>query len=362
MEWNVSGKQRQMQLYVPALAGITSMLGAEATALMLLDSTGHELYCEAIHGDLPKHSQQVGEGIAGLAVERGQVLNVDASDSTWFDPGRHSNYQGSGMEVRSELCVPVFDTSRKCLGVIKCLNKNGTPAFNAEDVEYARQVAEHLAFVLEGPEAGLKRVLAFTRMQMQAKRISSFAPQNSGIVCHLEQAQNLPDEQSGFQGRIDPYVTFSIVQAGDPLLDAGPGLEARAHKARNKDKKQPIRRFAKSEIFYDARSPQWNETMMVSLPPRLGDMPADQLYVLALLWDYHSLGQDTLVAHAVFPMSQIPQSGSAESMTPKPYPLLPVPGKEDHYKLSTSRIWVSFSRPVRPEPENSKELQRLSLN
>mmetsp|Transcript_53263 Transcript_53263/g.97392 ORF Transcript_53263/g.97392 Transcript_53263/m.97392 type:complete len:192 (+) Transcript_53263:2-577(+) len=185
-------------------------------------------------------------------------------------------------------------------------------------------------------------------MRSQVKDACTFASENLGVVCHLEQAQSLPDDEKTSRGGIDPYVTFSIVQAGDPLLDSRPGLEARAHKERNKDKKQPVRRFAKSEILYEEKSPQWNETMVVTVPPNLCDIPAGQLYVLALLWDYHSLKRDSLVAHAVFPMAQIPQSGAADQMTPKPYPLLPVPGQESRYNVSKARIWVSLSRQTKP--------------
>ena len=36
------------------------------------------------------------------------------------------------MDVRSELVVPLFDTSRKCLGAIKCINKQEGAKFSQE--------------------------------------------------------------------------------------------------------------------------------------------------------------------------------------------------------------------------------------
>merc|ERR1719271_1948637 len=185
-EWSFSVKQRKMNLYLPALQGISSMVDAESTTLMLMDSTGSELYTEAIHGILPKHSTKLGVGVAGQAAELGQIVNVDERDAYWQDGSRHRNYQGSGMTVRSEVVVPLFHTGRKCLGVIKCINKRSGNAFTQDDIEFLTEVGKHLSIMLEGPEAGLKRVLALTRMRMQAKDGHS-----SGVVCFLESAQNL---------------------------------------------------------------------------------------------------------------------------------------------------------------------------
>merc|ERR1711920_1030408 len=100
-----------MTLYVPALEGIRNCVGAEATALMLLDHRNEELYTEVIDGPLPKHRTKLGEGIIGSAVETGQTLTVDLNDTGWFNKERHRNYQGTGMDVRSELVVPLMDTS-----------------------------------------------------------------------------------------------------------------------------------------------------------------------------------------------------------------------------------------------------------
>jgi len=189
-----AASQRMATLFVPALEGIRNVLGAEATTLMLLDQSSQELYTEVIDGPLPPHRTPVGVGVAGQAVQAGQLMNVEVKDhaSGWFVASRHKNYQGSGLDVRSELVVPLFDTSRKCLGAIKCINKSGGAAFRQEDEKYVSEVAHHIGMMLEGPDAGLRRVLALSRQRMQEKNVLQGTLGHGAVLCSLEKAENLP--------------------------------------------------------------------------------------------------------------------------------------------------------------------------
>lgn len=53
------------------------------------------------------------------------------------EPERLRAYDG--VEVSSVLCVPIFDTRRKCLGAFEAVNKMSKEAFDAEDVQYVQQ-------------------------------------------------------------------------------------------------------------------------------------------------------------------------------------------------------------------------------
>lgn len=163
--------QRIANLFVPALEGLRHVLGAQATTLMLLDEKTQELYTEVTDGQLPAHRIPVGVGVAGKAAKSGQLLNVNITDSDagWYDEIRHRNYQGTGIDIRSELVVPLFDSSKNCLGVIKCINKTDAPSFSQDDVKYVSEVAQLMGMMLEGPDAGLRRVLALSRQRMQSK-------------------------------------------------------------------------------------------------------------------------------------------------------------------------------------------------
>jgi len=328
-----------MMLYEPALEGIRNVLGAEASALMLLDSTNQELYTEVIDGPLQPHRTPVGVGIAGEAVATGKLINASISDNRGLiDPGRHQNYQGSGVDIRSELVVPLFDTSRKCLGAIKCINKHGSKRFSKEDVFYVKEAAQYIGMMLEGPDAGLRRVLALSRNRMQKRElIGGTGKHQCAVLCKLERAQNLPSRAEAIK-LIDPYVTFSIVR-GNPLEDHRPDPVQRLLRARNKDRKEAIRRFAKSNTILGDGDPRWNETIAVGRPPKFASVRTEELFVHVLLWDYDALSPDEVVGQAAVPVAGLPhEMGKA-----KPLELLPLVGREGIYKLEHARLLVSFS-------------------
>lgn len=341
-----AASQRMATLFVPALEGIRTVLGAEATTLMLLDQETQELFSEVIDGPLPHHRTPVGVGIAGEAVQVGHVMNVSTVDrqSGWFQK-RHKNYQGTGMTVRSELVVPLFDTSRKCLGAIKCINKQEGTKFSQEDIVYVTEVAHHIGMMLEGPDAGLRRVLALTRHKMQSKAAMQAAELDRGaVMCNLVKAEQLPGRSMGpAQKRksIDPYVTFSIAR-GNPLKQQ-PGVEQRVMRSRNKDRKAAVRRFAKSLTVLEDCNPTWNESIALAFPKKFEEVPLEELWVHVLLWDYDSLSTDDLVAHAAFPLSEIRAGGMQEVAA---HGLHPLPGSD--YDLSNSKLWVSFD-PCMPQ-------------
>jgi len=339
-EWSTSGASRKMSnLFAPALEGIRNVLGAEATALMLLDHKNEQLYTEVIDGPLQPHRTRIGVGIAGEAVQTGKILNVgQSSKRSWFRPERHLHYQGSNIDVRSELVVPLFDTSKKCLGAIKCINKMDAPIFGKEDVAYAMEVAHHIGMMLEGPDAGLRRVLALSRRRMQERGvIVGIGHHQRGVLCYLEKAQNLPSRGER-KATLDPYLTFSIVR-GNPLLVQQPGAQQRQWRYREKDRRSPVRRFAKSNTILRDANPTWNERMAVAMPAKFHETSIEELFVHVLLWDYDTLSQDDLVAQAVVPLADIP----CEEGRVRPLSLQPLPGQEGVYDLDQAKIWVSFT-------------------
>lgn len=354
-EWNFSAQQRKMSLYLPVLQGISQMVDAESTTLMLLDSSGTELYTEAIDGVLPKHSTKLGVGVAGQAAELGHIVAVDQSNTYWQDASRHKNYHGTGLEIHSELVVPLLNTSKKCLGVIKCINKRSGSAFTAEDIEYMTEVGQHISIMIEGPAAGLKRVLNLTRMRMQAKDDG----QSPGIVCFLEAAQELLAEADSGSIPINPYVTVTIVKS-DPStwLEAG-DFEGKAHQARQKDRQRPVRRFVKSDIKSQDADPQWNKTMHVAIPADLSNVPVEDLYVQVLIWDYSSIGRDNVVGQASFPLAKVRETGQGDGAA-EAYPLLPIPGGRKQYRLDKAKIWLYLSRSTGEQAEEPELRKRLS--
>jgi len=336
-----TARQRRAELYLPALNGISRVLQAQATALMLADDEKAELYTEAIVGDLPKHKNLLGEGIAGRCALQGRIINVERNataqkGNTHFDSERHDDYLGSGMTVRSELCVPMFDSGRKCLGVIKVINKQGGGAFTQDDVTFAVEVANNLAIMLED-DGGIKRVLSMVRQQIQHRQatIGEKADRNT-VLCFLDRGQELPNDADFHGVGIDPYVTIQIVR-GNPLTTTN--LEDLAREARRKDRNAVVRRFGKSKTVMQNINPSWEETIAVTVPIEFRGVPEEELYAHVLLWDYDSWKQDDLIAQAAFPLSAMPKG---KLKTVKPYHLQQIPG--GRYNLEGSRLWLSFSR------------------
>lgn len=325
-EFTSAASQRMATLFVPALEGLRTVLGAEATVLMLLDRQSQELFSEVIDGPLPHHTAPVGVGAAGEAVQVGHYMNVPQTETTG-----------------SELAVPLFDTSRKCLGAIKCVNKQGSSAFNTEDVEFVTQVAHYMGMLLEGPDAGLRRVLASTRQKMQTKAAMQAADAKGTIVCNLVKATSLPSASK--RKVIDPYVTFSIARSNP--LQQEPGVEQRVMRVRNKDRKAAIRRFAKSGTILEDPNPSWNESIALAFPKKFEGVPEEELWVHVLLWDYDSLRNDELVAHAAFSLSEI-RAGKLKEVAA--HGLRPLPGTGQASSEAPvlgpdkqiATLWVSF--------------------
>merc|ERR1740129_2462071 len=124
------------------------------------------------------------------------------------------------------------------------------------------------------------------------------------VLCKLERAQNLPSRAE--MKLIDPYVTFSIVR-GNPLEDHRPDPVQRLRSTRNKDRKQAIRRFAKSNTILGDGDPRWNETIAVARPPKFANVPTKELFVHVLLWDYDALSPDEVVGQAAVPVAGLPR-------------------------------------------------------
>ncbi|CAE8674001.1 unnamed protein product, partial [Polarella glacialis] len=189
-QWDSASRARGGMLFVQVLKGMKSLLQAQSVALMLLDEKRGELFTEAVEDNFPKVCTRREEGgFAWRAVESGRVMNLGSNL-----PGGVlcENYQSSGIDLQSVLSVPIFDTSRNCLGVIVCFNKMTTEAFSDEDIQYTSQVATYIALMLEGPTAELKRVLALTRQRMQDRGVHQPAggERRFAVVCFLERAED----------------------------------------------------------------------------------------------------------------------------------------------------------------------------
>lgn len=125
------------------------MLGAEASAVMLLDATGTHLYWETSSGGASPSVRNltlpVGRGIAGTVALTGVPCIVEDAAT---DPRVARDIDATtGFVTRSILCVPIR-VRDIILGVIEVLNKAGGP-FSREDQEILELIAGQAGIAID---------------------------------------------------------------------------------------------------------------------------------------------------------------------------------------------------------------------
>lgn len=109
---------QKREMFQSVCSDVSDLLNAEATSMMLLDTATNELYTEATD-TFPEFRSKLEEGIMGHCATTGKFVNIkDLETSELFDPVRHRNYRGTGIDIRSVICMPVLnlvgtDTAKK---------------------------------------------------------------------------------------------------------------------------------------------------------------------------------------------------------------------------------------------------------
>ena len=125
----------------------TKVMGAEASALMLVDKKTNELVFTIAEGEAGEKVKEIrvpmGAGIAGWVAEKGEPLLVpDVSK----DP-RHFKEadKRTSFVTKSILCVPLI-RKEEVLGVVQVLNK---PSYSDDDVRLFTALADQSAIAIE---------------------------------------------------------------------------------------------------------------------------------------------------------------------------------------------------------------------
>ena len=134
------------------------LMQADRSALFLLDRERGELWSRIAKADgktmfdirIPAN-----RGIAGFVASTGQTLNIsNAYDDPRFDPSIDNN---TGYLTRTILCMPVFNSGEKLIGVTQLINKyQGT--FTRSDEEFMRAFNVQAGIALENAQL-FERVL-----------------------------------------------------------------------------------------------------------------------------------------------------------------------------------------------------------
>ncbi len=134
--------------FTTALA--TNALGAEASALLLVDQKAGELIFAIVDGaiaaSLQGQRRALADDIITRVIRTGQPLIVnDVEHQAVFGPLREVF---SPLVVRNVLCAPL-QARGEILGVLQVLNREGSSGFSAEDLEWLMALAGQASVAIE---------------------------------------------------------------------------------------------------------------------------------------------------------------------------------------------------------------------
>ena len=135
-----------------------NLMQADRSTLFLLDRDQGELWSKVTKVDdktIIEIRFAMNRGIAGFVASTGQVVNIpNAYDDPRFDP---TTDQLTGYRTRTILCMPVYNSEEKLIGVTQLINKY-QGGFNNSDEEFMRAFNIQAGIALENAQL-FERVL-----------------------------------------------------------------------------------------------------------------------------------------------------------------------------------------------------------
>ncbi|MBO6623164.1 MAG: GAF domain-containing protein [Balneola sp.] len=137
------------ELLVKSMNAIQTVLGTEASTLMLLDKGTGELNVSIPTG--PVKDEITGfripkdKGVGGWVIQNNKAYlsnDVLNDDAFWQD-------LSADFETKSLLCVPLRDRNGEAYGVLQAVNKEFGLSFHEEDLEVFKILAEHISLAIQ---------------------------------------------------------------------------------------------------------------------------------------------------------------------------------------------------------------------
>ncbi len=201
---------------------LSSLLGAEAATLFMLDAQKQELWSRVLRGStLDEIRLPLGTGIAGHVVATGESLLLgDAYSDSRFHPNIDRQ---SGFSTRSMVAVPLKHVSGRILGVVEVLHTR-VNAFTKDDLALVEAVATQIAAVLDN-------VLLYEELRAQneelrkAKSELSEALKDLDLLFEVEKSVSSAEKQSDLLDGILAKATATLGASAASILlaeqDAG---------------------------------------------------------------------------------------------------------------------------------------------
>ena len=128
-----------------SMQNIIRLTNADRATLYLIEK---DKLISIFHSGLKKNlTIPIGQGHAGIAAQRGTVINVnDAYRNDAFD----SSYdKTTGYKTTSLLTVPILNLNRSIISVIQLLNKKGGIPFSNSDINFCKLIGSFCSLLLD---------------------------------------------------------------------------------------------------------------------------------------------------------------------------------------------------------------------
>lgn len=134
------------------MAQARDLMKADRSTLFLLSKENQELWTKIAKADgkTPLEIRiPTNKGIAGYVASTGELLNIpNAYEDPRFDP---STDRRSGYHTRNILCMPVFNSAKKLIGVTQLINKD-QGSFTGSDEEFMQAFNIQAGMALENAQ------------------------------------------------------------------------------------------------------------------------------------------------------------------------------------------------------------------
>jgi GAF domain-containing protein len=148
----ISASQTPLQVSEVVQSKVAGLVDAESATLFLVDGDTKELWVPGSPGSessvspasrSPSRSPSsvvrfpLSKGLTGAAATSGKpVVSCEVYDDPRFFPAEKLS-----QKLRSLLCVPVFNTAKRVVGVLQLANKSGDAGFSEADVAIIEKAA-----------------------------------------------------------------------------------------------------------------------------------------------------------------------------------------------------------------------------
>lgn len=134
------------ETYSAIVEKVAASLGAERVSLLIYNEDSRKLICKAASGlrqDIIS-GPRLGEGIAGVVLERGEPLLVrDLREQSWVAERLHDNARSNSF-----ISFPLLSGGKR-LGVINLTDRANNQSFTANDLDWLRLFAPYASAALE---------------------------------------------------------------------------------------------------------------------------------------------------------------------------------------------------------------------